>query len=123
LAAGGWRLAAGGAKVVITGCGQPRFDEAAGQIGKGASVIQADVSRLADHKALFEQVGREHSRIDILVANAGWVRSRHSGPSPRRRMTACSTPASRVAVAFLTNDGASDINGIELFADGGASQV
>jgi NAD(P)-dependent dehydrogenase (short-subunit alcohol dehydrogenase family) len=85
LAIASWRLAAGGAKVVITGCGQPHFDEAAGQIGKGASVIQADVSRLADHKALFGQVGREHGRIDILVANAGWVRSRHSAPPCRCR--------------------------------------
>jgi NAD(P)-dependent dehydrogenase (short-subunit alcohol dehydrogenase family) len=65
------RFAAEGAEVVITGRRQAELDAAVAEIGERASGVRADVSKLAELDALFEQVRTEHARIDVLVANAG----------------------------------------------------
>jgi NAD(P)-dependent dehydrogenase (short-subunit alcohol dehydrogenase family) len=65
------RFVSEGATVVITGRRQAELDAAVAEIGPKASAIRADVSVLADLDALYEEVGRKHGRIDVLVANAG----------------------------------------------------
>jgi NAD(P)-dependent dehydrogenase (short-subunit alcohol dehydrogenase family) len=65
------RFVAEGASVVITGRRQAELDAAVAEIGPKASAVRADVSVLTDLDALYEEVGRRHGRIDVLVANAG----------------------------------------------------
>ncbi|MDR4306304.1 SDR family oxidoreductase [Chelatococcus sambhunathii] len=60
-----------GASVVITGRRQPELDAAVAELGPKASAFRADVSVLSDLDALYEEVGKRHGRIDVLVANAG----------------------------------------------------
>lgn len=65
------RFVSEGASVVITGRRPAELGAAVHEIGAGASAVRADVSRLADLDALFDQVKARHGHIDILVANAG----------------------------------------------------
>jgi NAD(P)-dependent dehydrogenase (short-subunit alcohol dehydrogenase family) len=65
------RFVAEGASVVITGRRQAELDAAVAEIGPKASAVRADVSVLAELDALYEEVGKRHGRIDVLVANAG----------------------------------------------------
>lgn len=65
------RFLAEGASVVITGRRQAELDAAVAELGSKASAVRADVSVLADLDALYEEVGKRHGRIDVLVANAG----------------------------------------------------
>jgi NAD(P)-dependent dehydrogenase (short-subunit alcohol dehydrogenase family) len=65
------RFVSEGATVVITGRRQAELDAAVAEIGPKASAIRADVAVLADLDALYEEVGRKHGRVDVLVANAG----------------------------------------------------
>lgn len=60
-----------GASVVITGRRQAELDAAIAELGPKASAFRADVSVLSDLDALYQEVGRRHGRIDVLVANAG----------------------------------------------------
>ena len=65
------RFVSEGASVVITGRRPAELDAAVHEIGAGAFAVRADVSRLSDLDALFDQVKARHGHIDILVANAG----------------------------------------------------
>ena len=65
------RFVSEGASVVITGRRPAELDAAVHEIGTGAFAVRADVSRLTDLDALFDQVKARHGHIDILVANAG----------------------------------------------------
>lgn len=65
------RFVSEGASVVITGRRPAELDAAVHEIGPGAFAVRADVSRLSDLDALFDQVKARHGQIDILVANAG----------------------------------------------------
>ena len=65
------RFVSEGASVVITGRRPAELDAAVHEIGTGVFAVRADVSRLSDLDALFDQVKARHGRIDILVANAG----------------------------------------------------
>lgn len=65
------RFVSEGATVVITGRRQAELDAAVAEIGEKASAVRADVSSLSDLDALYEEVGKRHGRIDVLVANAG----------------------------------------------------
>jgi NAD(P)-dependent dehydrogenase (short-subunit alcohol dehydrogenase family) len=60
-----------GAYVYITGRRKDELEEAVRQIGKNVAGVQGDVSHLADLDRLCDIVNRQHSRIDILFANAG----------------------------------------------------
>src|SRR5262245_21382146 len=60
-----------GAQVVITARRKKELDEAAAQIGKNITAVQADVSRLEDLDRLYSIVKETHGHIDILFANAG----------------------------------------------------
>jgi NAD(P)-dependent dehydrogenase (short-subunit alcohol dehydrogenase family) len=60
-----------GAYVFITGRRQKELDEAVKTIGPNATGVQGDVSKLADLDRLYETLGAEGRRIDIVFANAG----------------------------------------------------
>src|ERR1700722_3978237 len=60
-----------GAYVFITGRRQEALDEAVKEIGKNVTGVQGDSGSLADLGRLFEVVGKEKGRIDVLFASAG----------------------------------------------------
>ena len=60
-----------GAHVAISGRSQKTLDEAAKELGNGALVLQADVSKLADADKLFSAVEKRFGKIDVLFVNAG----------------------------------------------------
>lgn len=60
-----------GARVFITGRRADEVARATREIGNQATGFQGDVGVLADLDRLFELVGTEAGRIDILFANAG----------------------------------------------------
>jgi NAD(P)-dependent dehydrogenase (short-subunit alcohol dehydrogenase family) len=65
------RFAEEGAHVFITGRRQAELEAAVRQIGKRATGVQGDVSKLADLDRLYTTVKQEEGRIDVLFANAG----------------------------------------------------
>jgi len=65
------RFAGEGAKVYITGRRQPELDAAVESVGGGAQSVRVDSADLTQLQALFDQVRREHGKLDVLVANAG----------------------------------------------------
>ena len=65
------RFVAEGASVFITGRRQAQLDEAVKKIGRRATGVQGDVSKLADLDRLYATVKEKAGRIDILFANAG----------------------------------------------------
>ena len=65
------RFAAEGARVFITGRRQAELDKAVAVIGRNATGVQADSTKMADLDRLYAQVKAESGRIDILFANAG----------------------------------------------------
>jgi NAD(P)-dependent dehydrogenase (short-subunit alcohol dehydrogenase family) len=60
-----------GAHVYITGRRQTLLDDAVNQIGHGAVGVQGDVTNAADMTRLYERIGRDHQRVDVVFANAG----------------------------------------------------
>src|SRR5258705_7691666 len=65
------RFAAEGAHVFITGRRQGELDAAVRDIGKNATGVQGDVSKLADLDRLYATVKQQQGHIDVLFANAG----------------------------------------------------
>ncbi|WP_185983924.1 SDR family oxidoreductase [Aureimonas mangrovi] len=65
------RFAQEGARVFMTGRRQPELDAAVAEVGNGARGVQGDISNLADLDRLYDIVGSEEGRIDVLFANAG----------------------------------------------------
>jgi NAD(P)-dependent dehydrogenase (short-subunit alcohol dehydrogenase family) len=64
-------FASEGAFVYITGRRQAELDAAVAAIGPNATGVRADSSKLADLDRLYDKVGTQHGRIDVLYANAG----------------------------------------------------
>ncbi|MCQ8277741.1 SDR family oxidoreductase [Acetobacteraceae bacterium KSS8] len=64
-------FSAEGAHVYITGRRQEALDAAVKQIGGRVVAVRGDMADLADIDRLYETVRKEHSRIDVLFANAG----------------------------------------------------
>ncbi len=62
-----------GAYVFITGRRQTELDKAKALIGKNVTAVQGDVANLADLDRLYQTVAAEKGRLDIVVANAGFV--------------------------------------------------
>ena len=62
-----------GAHVYITGRRQSELDKAADEIGSRVTAVRGDVSSLEDLDALYKKVATDERKIDILVANAGFV--------------------------------------------------
>src|SRR5687768_4668283 len=64
-------LAAEGAHVLVHGRSDARGEAALKEIGGRASWYRADLSSLAETRALAEAVRADHPRLDVLVNNAG----------------------------------------------------
>src|SRR5258708_23015587 len=62
-----------GAFVYLTGRRQNELDMAAGLIGDGVAPVRGDVQNLGDLDRLYERIKQEKGKIDILVANAGFI--------------------------------------------------
>jgi NAD(P)-dependent dehydrogenase (short-subunit alcohol dehydrogenase family) len=60
-----------GATVILTGRNPESLEAARKELGDQAQVIPSDASSESDVKSLFEQVVREHGKIDVLFLNAG----------------------------------------------------
>src|SRR4051794_16947752 len=60
-----------GAYVFVTGRRKDKLDEAVRSIGRNAPGVQGDAANLADLDRLYETVGKEKGRIDVLFASAG----------------------------------------------------
>jgi NAD(P)-dependent dehydrogenase (short-subunit alcohol dehydrogenase family) len=62
-----------GAYVYITGRRQSELDKAKAALGAQVGTVQGDVAELADLDGLYKTIAAEKRRVDILVANAGFV--------------------------------------------------
>lgn len=60
-----------GAHVYITGRRQDALAEAVKEIGYGAVGVQGDVTNFGDVARLYEQIQRDHHKVDVVFANAG----------------------------------------------------
>ncbi|SFI95236.1 SDR family oxidoreductase [Bradyrhizobium sp. Gha] len=65
------RFVAEGAQVFITGRRKAELDAAVTAIGRGATGVQADASKLSDLDLLYQTVKADAGRIDVLFVNAG----------------------------------------------------
>jgi NAD(P)-dependent dehydrogenase (short-subunit alcohol dehydrogenase family) len=66
-------LADEGAEVLLLGRREAPLQEAVESIGKAASYVCGDVTRMEDLDRLFATARERHGGVDILVANAGGV--------------------------------------------------
>ena len=62
-----------GAYVFVTGGRQEELDKAAAEIGKNVTTVRGDVSKLEDIESLHNAVAAQKKKIDIVLANAGFV--------------------------------------------------
>lgn len=69
------RFAAEGAHVYVTGRRAERLEQAVQQIGHGAVGVQGDASQAEDLERLYERIGQDHGRLDVVFANAGVAES------------------------------------------------
>jgi len=60
-----------GAHVYITGRRQELLADAVKEIGYGAIGVQGDVTLASDVARLYEQIQRDHQKVDVVFANAG----------------------------------------------------
>ncbi len=67
------RFVSEGAYVFITSRRQSELDKAVAEVGKNVTAVQGDVSKLEDLDRLYSAVSSEGRRIDVVVANAGFV--------------------------------------------------
>jgi NAD(P)-dependent dehydrogenase (short-subunit alcohol dehydrogenase family) len=67
------QFVAEGAYVYITGRRQSELDKAKAEIGSNVTTVRGDVAELGDLEALYKTVAAEKRKIDIVVANAGFV--------------------------------------------------
>ncbi len=65
-------FAAEGAVVYVTGRRADRLDAAVHEIGGKTVGVQGDVANGADLDRLYERIARDHGRVDIVFANAGF---------------------------------------------------
>ncbi len=68
-----------GAFVYITGRRQVELDKAVELIGHDVKAVRADISSEGDLDRLYGQVQAEKGRIDVLVANAGFLEQQKLG--------------------------------------------
>jgi len=62
-----------GAYVYITGRRQAELNKAKAEIGSNVTAVPGDIADLADLDTLYETVASEKRKVDIVVANAGFV--------------------------------------------------
>jgi NAD(P)-dependent dehydrogenase (short-subunit alcohol dehydrogenase family) len=68
-----YALAKEGARVAVADLRKDRAESVAGEIGKSAMGIAADVSSASDVKSMVETVIKEWGGVDVLVNNAGII--------------------------------------------------
>jgi NAD(P)-dependent dehydrogenase (short-subunit alcohol dehydrogenase family) len=68
------RFVSEGAYVFITGRREKELAAAVKEIGNNITAVQGDVSSLVDLDRLFDRIKREKGRLDIVFANAGFLR-------------------------------------------------
>jgi NAD(P)-dependent dehydrogenase (short-subunit alcohol dehydrogenase family) len=73
------RFVSEGAYVFITGRREKELAAAVKEIGNNIAAVQGDVSNLADLDRLFDRIKREKNRLDIVFANAGFLRQADLG--------------------------------------------
>ena len=61
-----------GASVYVTGRRRERLDEAVREIGGRTVGVQGDVANGEDLDRLYERIARDHGRVDVVFANAGF---------------------------------------------------
>src|SRR5262249_3679209 len=71
------RFVGEGAYVFITGRREKELAAAVKEIGNNIAAVQGDVSNLADLDRLFDRIKHEKNRLDIVFANAGFLRQAH----------------------------------------------
>ena len=69
------RFADEGAYVFITGRRASELDKAKNFLGKNVTAVQGDVSNLSYLDRLWDIVKKEKGGVDIIVANAGYVKT------------------------------------------------
>lgn len=62
-----------GAYVFITGRRESELAKAKAAIGKNVTTVQGDVARIEDLDRLYQTVKAEQGKVDIVMANAGFV--------------------------------------------------
>src|SRR5881398_3176926 len=67
-------FAAEGAKVVVTGRNAQTLAAAREELEGVADVVQSDAGDPTEVRKLFEEIGRQYARIDVLFLNAGIAR-------------------------------------------------
>ncbi len=60
-----------GANVVVSGRDPKTLAQTAVSVAGDALTVQADVTKLADLEALFEETGKRFGKVDVLFVNAG----------------------------------------------------
>jgi NAD(P)-dependent dehydrogenase (short-subunit alcohol dehydrogenase family) len=75
-------LAAGAAKVYITGRRTMELDEAAAALGARAVAVPGNVTDPADLDRLYDRIGTDAGHLDVVFANAGYA-----APSPLGSLT------------------------------------
>jgi len=62
-----------GAHVYITGRRQAELDKAVTAMGSAVTAVKGDVSNLEDLDVLYRRIAADRRKVDIVVANAGFV--------------------------------------------------
>jgi len=68
------RFAAEGAEVIVTGRNPDTLESARQELNGSVKVVESDAADQRQVAQLFETIGREHGRLDILFLNAGIAR-------------------------------------------------
>jgi 3-oxoacyl-[acyl-carrier protein] reductase len=69
------RLAQDGYRTIVAGRDQARLKDACAKIGLGVSYLKVDVSRRSDVAAFADKIRRMHPAVDVLVNNAGVMKT------------------------------------------------
>lgn len=67
------RLKAEGAAVVLMARSRDKLEAVVAELGEGSLAVPCDISDPDAVRAAFEEVGKQHGRIDLLVNNAGLI--------------------------------------------------
>ncbi len=141
------RFVAEGAYVFITGRRQANLEEAVKDIGpEHATGLQGDSSKLADLDRIFAAIKEQKGRLDVVFANAGFgsfvpldqITEEHFDTIYGTNVKGVVFTVQRAlplmgeggtpeeiarAVVFLACEDSAYVNAVELFVDGGATQV
>ncbi|MEX3014220.1 SDR family NAD(P)-dependent oxidoreductase [Gymnodinialimonas hymeniacidonis] len=72
------KLGALGHKVLLHGRSADKLAKAAAQVHGKPSTYQADLSKMGDVRAMAEAVLSDHERLDVLINNAGVLKTPHA---------------------------------------------